>query len=505
MYNIYTYLKKQKEENENKKLKIIKSNNLKTDKIKREKLSKNYEKRIKNFIYQLSDNNIYSDTSLKNKEPIMRLLNNEKEYEKNKLNAINENKKYHLILNKKDIISPEKNQNIFEKKYKLNKEKILNKNEITKNNISLSANIKNKEFNSIHNNKNIINQPILRYKSRNDLERIFDVIKDLKFENENYFKCLEKYLFNLKKKKNIKEKKHLNYNDNNNNNDNNIKERAKYKKDIDEYKNMDYLELIVDNKNSKENNFKIFFNSRNKELFKNEDNKIDNLTENKNTKKTNYDFDIIETKNNIHKNLDVKTYFNGIKNYALWKDSCFVKQNINENNSKLKLSISSRNFYPKNKNNYYIYMPNKKPLSPRYKKKYKNKNEIIPLIYFLNNPQNIDLLKYKKYIVDTNNININFKSKFNIDKNSFSDELKLDQIKQIAFNKNYIELPGKKSPRIFKRRKTKIKSNLYDDTDNTEDFILRKDLSSLCNKIMKKYGQINEKYNEKKTQIIYTK
>ena len=297
----------------------------------------------------------------------------------------------------------------------------------------------------------------------------------------------------MKKKKIIKEKKQLN----NNNNVNNMNERIKYNynRDFDEYKNMDCLELIVDKKNNKENNFKIFFNSRNKELFENKDNnKINNLTENKNIKKTNYDFDIIKTKNNIHKNLDIKTYFNGIKNYSLWKDSCFIKQNINDNNSKLKLSLSSRDFY--HKKNNCNYRPNKKAITSRYKKKDKNKNEIISLISFLNSPQNIDLLKYKKYIIDTKIKNINLKKKFKINKNTLNDELKLNQIKQIAFNKNFIEIPGKKSPRIFKRRKTKTKTNLYEDIENTEDLILKKDLSSLCNKIMKKYGQINEKYNE---------
>ena len=498
MFNIYTYLKKEKEEDEIKKLKIIKSNNLKTEKIKREKLSKNYEERIKNFIYKLSDNNIYSDISLKNKEPFIRLLNNEKEKEKNKLIQIKENKKYDLIFNNKELITPEKKENILEKKFKLKKNKILDNNEITKNNFSINTEIKDKKLSATHKNKNIINQPILRYKSRNDLERIFEEIKDLKFENDNFYNCLEKNLFNLQKKKILKGKKHLNNNDNDNDNYNNKRNKYNYKKnkkDIDENRNMDCLELIVDKKNNKEKDFKIFFNySRNKKLIEKEDNKLDNLSENKNIKKTNYDFDIIKTKNNIHKNLDIKTYFNGIKNYSLWKDSCFIKQNISDNNSKLKISLSSKDFYHKTNN----YRANKKRFTPRNEKKYKNKNEIIPLIYILNNPQNIDLLKYKKIIIDTNNNNINIKKKFNINKNTLNDELILNQIKQIAFNKNFIDIPGKKSPRIFKRRKT-IKNNLYEDVENTEDLILKKDLSSLCNKIMKKYGQINEKYNENLT------
>ena len=65
MFNIYTFIKNQNKENENKKFNINKSNNLKKDKIKREKLSKKYEERIRNFIYQLSNNNDHSNISIK--------------------------------------------------------------------------------------------------------------------------------------------------------------------------------------------------------------------------------------------------------------------------------------------------------------------------------------------------------------------------------------------------------------------------------------------------------
>ena len=110
MFNIYTFIKNQNKENENKKFNINKSNNLKKDKIKREKLSKKYEERIRNFIYQLFNNNDYSNISIKTKNPLVDLLNNQNE----------KNKKYQDFINEKILIK-KIYKNLYDKKKSRNK------------------------------------------------------------------------------------------------------------------------------------------------------------------------------------------------------------------------------------------------------------------------------------------------------------------------------------------------------------------------------------------------
>ena len=98
----------------------------------------------------------------------------------------------------------------------------------------------------------------------------------------------------------------------------------------------------------------------------------------------------------------------------------------------------------------------------------------------------LDIKKNNKCVKIDDNNNIN---ETNVDKN-----IKLKEIKKIAFNGNYISLLGKKAPRIFQRNKPGIQRELYQDMDNNENRRSSNDMSDICNSILEKYGQINKKY-----------
>ena len=449
---------------------------MKKDKIKREKLSKKYEERIRNFIYQLSNNNDHSNISIKTKNPLVDLLNNQNE----------KNKKYQDLINEKRLIK-KIYKNLYDKKKSRNK--FSYNSDINDINNKTTVNyFKYSSFNNINNNKifnkeninNKIYQPRLRFKPRNDLEKLYDEIKNLKLDNDNYLNYLKKDLQNLQKKEIFKR------NNNSKIKENNIKNNTKeYKNFINGYKNS-----FINNKKIKKNNklFKInsnISNSRNTNIELSDNKNLSNLTENKSYKKINYD--IIKTKNNFHKNLDVKTYFNGIKNYILWKDTCFIKPNPN-----LKLSLSSKNFIHNKKNNLNI-----SPIKKYITSSSRNKIEKINLIHILNSPKKLDILKYKNLFDDeTNDIKINTYFNSNLNKTNINDEFNLKKIKEMAFNKNYIDIPGFKTPKIFQRKNIEIKKEIYDDIHDFDDYMEKKDISALCNKIMEKYGLINKKYIE---------
>ena len=532
MYNCYIHLKNQEKIKNNEKEKLLRAKQLKKDKIKRDKLSKNYENRLKNFINQLSDDDDLGG-SINNKYPKLNDLINIEHDKKNYKNS-DASKRFKFFKFETDRAKAEKyekekqtikniikynksNKNEKNKKYisssPNNKKKIYN---LTENYYGLlllnnnDINFDKKDKNKMDNNIKTMNQPRLRFKPRNDLERLFDEIKDLRLDqNKEYFKCLQKKLYNLQKKEYIKEKNNINEKKKNNNSF----ENEKY---IDGYRNMDCLELICEKKLYTKNilDFKNYVknlkNTRTKKLknlkFLNKNS--NSLIEDNNLKTKN--FDIINSKIYLHKDYDFKTYFNGIKNYSLWKDTCFIKSNSKNNNinnqknhndfkNKSPLSLSSQNFYHFRKANNKRNVKVKRAFTPQNKieKKIDIINKINSLKYILSNPVEIDYLKLKKYLDINNNKNCdNIDDDNNINENNVDKSIKLEEIKKIAFNENYISVPGKKGPRIFQRNKLGIQKELYQDIDNIANKRSSNDMSDICNSILEKYGQINKKYKE---------
>ena len=179
MYNYYSDQKKKEiyineEKKEMKKIIIRKIN-----KIKNEKLVKNYEKRLKLY---LSSNNIKENNAIKTFYHFLPSYNSRNISPKNNRNLNKANK---IVLNNiKNCKSEDKNSYISPKPLY--------------DHIILSTS-------NIENNK--IYQPRLRFTPRNELERIFYEIKDerLFHTNLNYIKELKKKILKLRNKEFMKE------------------------------------------------------------------------------------------------------------------------------------------------------------------------------------------------------------------------------------------------------------------------------------------------------------
>ena len=171
MYNLYIYekniIKKEKKELEEKKTKIYKQKR----KFELNKLTSNYNKRMDNFIISLCKHPIYLK-DLTNKNSTQSIVDEEKFSEK----KILQKKKYKNFSfggfitdkNRIKLINEEKEIN---KKYE---EKIIKNKKKQE---------KKLEKNKIKNNK-ILLQPRMRFKPRNELERISEVM-NLLGENKN--------------------------------------------------------------------------------------------------------------------------------------------------------------------------------------------------------------------------------------------------------------------------------------------------------------------------------
>ena len=371
MYNLYTYVKRQKDlENENSKNKIDNKEYIK----KRDKLAKRFYSRINNFIFEMA------------KKPII-IKNN-----------------YYL--------SSEKNNFSFQRpKFETDRERI---EKFLKTKI-------NNEFNDKLNNslkKNNLKNKIIIKDIFNENNNNNSEMFSFQLDEYNYRK---NYLEIKNNSKKVKEKSIDNYLMEINNNINKIKENKKDKSTISKIK------MYISNKNNKEiKDLKHKFNLNKKIILLKKGLKLKKFSKynlNKTTKHLKKNKS--DTKNN---DLRIKTYFNSIQQKII----CNSKENNDKNNSQketknfkgLKSSSSAINFYYPHKiysllnnstnnnlkNSEEIKLNINKGHSNSTKNKIKNKSvpynnykeEIIEKIKVLNNPPQFDKLKE----METNNLKV---------------------------------------------------------------------------------------------------
>ncbi len=334
MFNLYTYEKRQKdkEQQEKQKTKNIIDRELYVK--NRDKLAQKFYKKMNKFLFEMIKkpiviNNTYYHPKEKksnnsfclykfqtDRERIEKLFNSEQKNEKNKnsdkkikrsqSNIINDFSKYNEELNDMDI-----DVDIYD--------------------FNISSNNKNKNIED-----DIINQPSMKFKPRNDFERIIDsinmnqgLIKEDKITkiNKKYGKKLFEQIQKEKGKNKIK-KILLKNNSNNNNND------------------------ILIPFDKKITNISNEINHNNILYYK-------NLKLNKKKNNLNDKINLSNTVKNITEKYHSKTYFNSIEQSII----CNIQKNKkmfnkiqpknNINNSKIKMNYSSStiNFFPKIKKN----------------------------------------------------------------------------------------------------------------------------------------------------------
>ena len=544
----------------------------KINKLKRDKLVHNYEQRVKNFIYKISEDPNYLS---KNNSLFLSLKNNN-----NNTKKLSDNNK--TFFNKKRFcFSSFETDRMKAQKYDMKQkklEKLLNENFPLKN-VNNKQIHKNQSFspkmtynykllkNSMDIKNNVDNdrmkQPRLRFKPRNDMERILDEIKDLRLfhGNLNYLNTLKKQIIKMQKlefnnemkktndlknlvfidkkeNKNYKKiynLKNININENYNLDNTDIFNNKHYSRN----KNSNNGQLIlydcfINGKTNEINNInKILDVTNTKQYKKNElnneyflnsnlddsENLLNNNTMTKN-KKNNKGCLIIEDKNNnnkdflsekkqnLHKGYDIKTYFNCMQNYSLWKESCFINPNLLKkknnkrqiDNYKTKSHFSSMIKSPKSTSSSYFSslktIEKHKNFSKTFyknmnslllKKEQKKKNNLTPkqLVLLLNDYKNNDIFGIDEDNGSNNDINDN--------KN------KLLIIKKIAFDKdfkgyNYIQNNNRENYEKFKKRLLNLKMFHEEETDNNNSF---KDIGEICNNILRNYGFIKKINNHK--------
>lgn len=481
MYNYYTDLKRKQKEEENKKLFNYKIKLSKMHKKNLEKFTKNYEERVKNFMYDMATHPIYmqnNNTKIStNREDF---LNEEKDkilsksgfvhsiYRTHRENALEYDKKHKELLNYLKINDTKKNNNNLNKNYD-----ILNEN---------------KKNSFMKNQKNRIIQPSMRFKPRNDLERIYDTMISYRISLGNKIsrKSLQKQLNDI----GFKEEKF----------ESDFIPEDIMEIDTDENKNNKIdKDFIKDNKNMnkfKKYNKNMIYNA----FLEQKKNKLDNKNE---EEENHYKFNNSDGRI-LHNDLYNKTYFNALVNFSLFKNSCFLpdkfENNSIENNSKIKTKLIKRfnkkyflnydnSFYKNNKNT--IEISSSKDLINILDKdnNFKNKEEKI-----INSLNNVDLMTKK---LKESTKKITKKEKYN-----------LNILHEMAFE-------GEKYPYIINNITDKIKEYKRNNNQNNSDEIFpsktkntiiidkkvynRNDLETLSKLVMKKCHYFTTKY--KKSQL----
>ena len=587
MFNYYTYQKKRNDSLKEKNKKRKEKKMIKINKIKREELVHNYEQRVKKFIYKLSEDPNY----LTKTNSLFLSFNdaNNESFESDKNSLYFQKKRFDFSNFETDRRKAEKydeNQKNLKKlldekypikKIHLNKNKSLSPKLLY--NLKLFNNYKEIKSDEENGNNNNIIQPRLRFKPRNDIERLLDELKDLRLFNGNrdYLNSLKKQIIKMQKVEFDNEMKKNNdinqlldiidKNDNKNDNNifykmkNNIKKKDNKNKNNkeDDLFNIKYIRKIMksieernstkeNNKTMKDiNNLKLLdiSNNNNNDKYKNENilnsnnDDIENLTQeeliqikrreekmqkmreskNKNNlmkHDLNFVFkDFLTAKKNLHKGYDIKTYFNCMKNYSLWKGSCFINNNILKKKKNKNRSIENYktkyNFSPISKPFKEIssYLPsvNKNETMQKFSKTFyinnNSKKYISPekLVLLLNDYKNNDLFELDNGHKSKNKENIDNDSDINIKENNKN----LEIIKKIAFDKDfkgYNFIYNKTAQNFEKYKKRILNLNNWDEEDE-KDKNYNKDLKEMCNNILKKYGFIKKIYRE--SDAIYSK
>ena len=387
--------------------------------------------------------------------------------------------KYHITTTRQELIKEESNK-ILSKKgfvfstYQTEREKALKYNKSQQNNF-------NNTFSPIHHK---ITQPIMRFKPRTDLERIYDTLKQNspsgKISNTIIQNQLTSLGFNVKTEEDNGISPEDVYGDYE---ENNIETERKYDKDIP-----DTINVEEEEENKKEDNQKTISNTQNamsisklRKLY------IKPRVDNSNAKK-------------LHSDLYHKTYFKALENYSLFKNTCLLPEKITST------STTSTNLHAKH-------------IGSSYKKTYRSKADK-QNNYYINNILNpstqidfINLLSQSKNDKKGKFDSIEFLSK-NIAKDDKGGKAGITQeqmnaLKKIAFPKEKpmimnigsIDKKSEKDLNDLKEERITIDGVSYNknDYENISRVVLEK-----CNFIhMKKSDEIkNKKQGESRSRIM---
>ena len=201
-----------------------------------------------------------------------------------------------------------------------------------------------------------------------------------------------------------------------------------------------------------------------------------------------------------------------MKNYSLWKDSCFIKTNIYQKKNKcssLDKDKTKSNFLsltksPKNTSTTFFLSPEKLRKNNNYSKtfyKIDAKDNLHPeqLVNLLNDYKINDIFELVKKDIK-NNACYSHDGKYSNDGINLNDNKnKLALVKKIAFDKDFIEYDNNyyKTTQNFEKEKKHI-FNINDITEEDNKVIkhLNKDIGEMSVDILKKYGFIKTIYKE---------
>ena len=448
MYNLYIYEKKlsekEKKELEEKKVRKYKEKR----KLELDKLTTNYNKRMDNFILSLCKHPIYLK-DLTNKNSTQLIIDEEKSSE----NKIFQKKKYKNFSFGGFITDKKRLKLLYEEKERNRKYE----EEIIKNKMKQEEKLEKKQ---LKNNKILI-QPQMRFKPRNELERISEVMNILG-ENKNKKKIkniLEQLkqidydrlkqtqgfgkLKQLYKKHKIYEEQVKNKKDKNNNKNESLSESSE--------DNVEEEELELDfsletNLHRKLRNMNLKIEKENKIKNKMLKDRGDNTNEDSLEKK-------IKEKNKRLLELfkdDEKLYFKGAAQYALNKPKNNLIYNKINNNEK---NIRSMSAFPLTKTRNQILSP----------KSYSNKLKENNNSFKNNNNFFSNRLKRPMSMIDIFNQNLNKKKniyendiirkldlKFQIKKENM-DKIFNDEINNSVLNEFYKKLAKKDYSKVFEK------------------------------------------------------
>ena len=457
MYNFYIYQKQTEKKNKLKSDEIKKISSEKKHKLKRNKLVEKYKQRINKFIFGLIKEPIIIHDYLNKVENTRKDLMNE-----NFSNGWNTNFVYHNFNTDRERIE-----------HLLKERKLVQENldKIIKRNIEIEEK-KNK-------NKIIFEQPEMRFKPRTDLERIVETINKYTYNSKNN-KIIQEQIkrmnINSIKKikgnnKNIFNKKNNFVNNKNNNNNSNSNSSSSISFSLDSKgENTKHLNLNEQIKNINNRfsrykliseEFKDFMNYSRKTHFKGAYQFLEEISKNNNESK----LILNKTSKNFYKNNNNNNHnFFHISNEKIFRNKSFNNLNKNKNNNNLL--------------EYYSNIQNKRK-SLKEVQKEKNKKLIQNIINNSNlsnfhkkfplNEENMDIILSNPLLFQKENNNY-FNDNSNDDyfydkKNENSDyQKKLDYLKEIMNKKN-----------IEKEENDFNKKNIKFDNENNKFYIKNDD------------------------------
>ena len=515
MYNYYTDLKLRKKLEEEKKEAERKKRRKKIREKKMMEYTKNYENRIKNFIYNMAEKPIHirenpkpfsttreeylteeSDKILFHKGFIFNLYQTDKD----RVNAYqNEREKYEEYMNSllthphnKHLIRENSNINHIDYTQSFSQDKIYNKY-INKNNNNNSNNNINEPLYLK------ITQPEMRFKPRSDLERIYNVLQEnqpnnLKTLGNRSKKVVEKHLHKM----GFKAK---------------IEEHGKSPEELIEENRFKSIEELI--------------NENRKDINKNKNNqekkKFDLVSKVKNKKVDN------SKAKALYPDLYNKTYFNAVENYSLFKNSCFLPNKFNfgfKNNSNGNFKIFNKTIqndnnkikkikiieHKRKKTDNDIFLDDNNNYSLNNKKGI-NTSSPGDLVNFLNNCRSPSL-KEENLMKSLDNIDLFTQGlRENRHKLTKKEKVNFDIIKSMAFEKkkkrNYIPIQIESKTEVPKVSNFNDFNTDDEDNDTMEDYNMKKteekikidgieysknDLENLSKAVMNKCKFTRKKY-----------